>query len=270
MIVTKELVLEGPLVRAFLGFRLLFEAWGFLFAQRSLWGLAAVPLAFSLVAVAGAVALVVAQAGWLHDFVTQWLPFLEAGAWYTWIWIGPAKLLLALAGYLLFAVAAGIVVVAASLLANVVAAPFLDVLSQRVERIEAGEAWESGESGLAGLWNEGRRSVFNEARRLAFFVSVWVIVSALGLLVPGGQILAPPVLVFFTLLLLPLEYSGYSLDRLQVPFRERRAWVRENLPLMLGFGAAAFLICLVPGLNFLLLPSLVVAGTLLARRHPPR
>jgi uncharacterized protein involved in cysteine biosynthesis len=38
---------------------------------------------------------------------------------------------------------------------------------------------------------------------------------------------------------------------------------------MVGFGAAAFVICLVPGLNLLLIPGLVVAGTLLALRHPP-
>jgi uncharacterized protein involved in cysteine biosynthesis len=38
---------------------------------------------------------------------------------------------------------------------------------------------------------------------------------------------------------------------------------------MAGFGSAAFVCCFVPGLNLLVIPVLVVAGTLLAMRHPP-
>jgi len=38
---------------------------------------------------------------------------------------------------------------------------------------------------------------------------------------------------------------------------------------MVGFGGAAFGTGLVPGLNFLMLPTLVVAGTLLVLRYPP-
>ena len=38
---------------------------------------------------------------------------------------------------------------------------------------------------------------------------------------------------------------------------------------MLGYGSAAFLTCLIPGLNLLAMPVLVVGGTLLALRHPP-
>ena len=36
-----------------------------------------------------------------------------------------------------------------------------------------------------------------------------------------------------------------------------------------GFGGAAFLTLLVPGLNFLMLPALVVGGTLLVLRQEP-
>jgi uncharacterized protein involved in cysteine biosynthesis len=38
--------------------------------------------------------------------------------------------------------------------------------------------------------------------------------------------------------------------------------------MMLGFGGTAMATALVPGLNLLLLPALVVAGTLLAIRYP--
>lgn len=38
---------------------------------------------------------------------------------------------------------------------------------------------------------------------------------------------------------------------------------------MSGFGGLAFLVCLVPGLNLLMLPVLVTAGTLLVLRAGP-
>jgi uncharacterized protein involved in cysteine biosynthesis len=38
---------------------------------------------------------------------------------------------------------------------------------------------------------------------------------------------------------------------------------------MVGFGGAAFALCLVPGLNLLAIPGLVVGGTLLAVADPP-
>jgi uncharacterized protein involved in cysteine biosynthesis len=42
-----------------------------------------------------------------------------------------------------------------------------------------------------------------------------------------------------------------------------------NKPAAVGFGGAAFLICWMPGLNFLAMPLLVVGGTLLAIRNAP-
>jgi uncharacterized protein involved in cysteine biosynthesis len=38
---------------------------------------------------------------------------------------------------------------------------------------------------------------------------------------------------------------------------------------MTGFGGVAFLACLVPGLNLLVLPGFVTAGTLLVLQKPP-
>ena len=75
-------------------------------------------------------------------------------------------------------------------------------------------------------------------------------------------------LLLFTVLFLPLDYAGYLFDRRQISFIARRNWLSDNLPIMLGFGSTAMGTALVPGLNLLLLPSLVVAGTLLALRHP--
>lgn len=250
------------------GSRLVLDGLSMLRRERSLWGLAAVPLLLSLVAVAGAISGIVVAADVIHGFVTGWLPVLEAGAWYTWVWIGPAKLALALLGYVLFIVFSAVCIAAACLIANLLASPFLDSLSARVEHILTGSVVESSE-GLVAVLRDAPRTLANEVQRLAFFLGVWALIFGFGVVVPGGQLVVAPALAVFTALFLPLEYSGFALDRRQVPFRQRRAWVRGNLWTMVGFGAAAFVICLVPGLNLLLIPGLVVAGTLLALRHPP-
>jgi CysZ protein len=251
------------------GFRTLLQGLGMLVRERRLWLLASVPVGFALVALVVASVLIFENASDLYTLLTGWLPLYQAGSWYTWIWIGPLKLIVASFGYLLFLLFSGFLLLLSLLVANVASAPFLDALSQRVERIELGEAFDFGEAGLAAIWGEARRSVAHEAQRLLFFVGVWGVIALGGVVIPGGQLLAPPLLLVFTALFLPLDYAGYSLDRRHVSFAHRRSWVRANLAVMLGFGGGAVAISLVPVLNFLLLPSLVVAGTLLALRCPP-
>jgi uncharacterized protein involved in cysteine biosynthesis len=258
----------SPLRDAARGFRTLFDGLGLLRRQRRLWALASVPLLFSIAFVTLAVGLVIGFAGEVHAFLTFWMPALEAGAWYTWLWIGPARLLLALVGYALFLVATAVAVLAGLLVANLVASPFLDVLSWRVEQIVTGAVEEQTDEGVAGLLRDAVRSLANESRRLLFFLVVAGVIVAVGVVVPGAQLLAGPALTAFTILFLPLDYTGFVLDRRRVAFRERRSWVWRNLSTMAGFGSAAFATSLIPGLNLLMLPALVVAGTLLALRNP--
>ena len=80
-----------------------------------------------------------------------------------------------------------------------------------------------------------------------------------------------PLLIAITVAFLPLDYAGFALDRRGLSFADRRRWLAAHRPTMLGFGGIAFAACMVPGLNLLLLPTLVTAGTLLvARTNPSR
>jgi len=259
----------GSLRSALVGFRLPLEGLGMLWRERSLWSLAAVPFLLTLLAVSGAVAAVVAWAPELFAWATAWMPELSAERWYQWLWVGPARALLATVGALLFLALAGACVVAAWLVASLLAAPFLDALAQRVERLATGAVVDATRTGLAGLLAEGGRALQGEARRLAAFLAVVVPLVLLGWVVPGGQLLSGPALVAVTVFFLPLDYAGYTLDRRHVDFAVRRRWLWRRRHLAVGFGGAAFVTCLVPGLNFLAMPVLVVAGTLLVVREGP-
>jgi uncharacterized protein involved in cysteine biosynthesis len=251
------------------GFGLPFEALGVLRRERSLWSLSLVPLGFSLIAISLGVVGIISYAGELYDLIVSALPVLEVQAWYQWLWMGPLQLLFWLLGGLGFVMTAGLVLIFAMMLASVAAAPFLDALSLRVERLVTGHVVESGESGVGGLARDIRRSLAGEIQRMLFFLSIWVVLFGVGFVVPGAHLITGPLLLALTIGLLPLEYSGYTLDRRQVVFRDRRSWLRAHWPRMAGFGSAAFLACFVPGMNLVMMPVLVVAGTLLVLRTPP-
>jgi CysZ protein len=128
---------------------------------------------------------------------------------------------------------------------------------------------EWSEPGLLGALRDGGRSVVEELRRLFFFVLIQLLIAGLGLVVPGGPLLAPVAMVAVTILFLPLDYASHVLDRRRLRFRDKRRWIWSQRWAMAGFGAGAFLTLTIPGLNFVALPALVVSGTLLALRYPP-
>ena len=64
--------------------------------------------------------------------------------------------------------------------------------------------------------------------------------------------------MLFTLVFMPLEYAGFAMDSRQLHFAQRRALVWRHRWLMLGFGASASLSLLLPLLNFVCMPALVV------------
>lgn len=251
------------------GFGLPLAALRLLLRERRLWPFAAVPLLLSVAAVLGAVAFVVAFAGELHALTSGLFPALHAETWYAWLWVGPLAALFFVLDKLLFLLAAALAVAVAFVLASLLAAPFHDALSRRVEELLEGGVQERAEPGLAGALRQGGRALRDELRRLLFLVVLMLPIAAFGLLVPGGQLLAGPAFAGVSMLFLALDYTSYTFDRRGIRFAEKRRWLRRHLGASLGFGGAALLLCAVPGLNLLALPVLVVAGTLLALRSAP-
>ncbi len=251
------------------GLGMLGEGIRFIRRERRLWPVAVIPVLFATGLVAAAGSLFWVRMDQIHEAWVSLLPVLEATQWWTWIWVGPGQVLLWLIGWLAVAAAFALSVLAALLTANLLSAPFLDRLSVRVEAI-AGAADAQESQGFGALVHETLRSFLAELQRLVFLVAVWGSLSLIGFVIPGAHLVTAPLLVAVTVLLLPLDYAGFALDRRGISFRDRRRWLSENLSGMTGFGGTAFLACLVPGLNLLVMPALVTAGTLLVIRTMPR
>lgn len=259
---TREAVSVGP----FVGPRCLRAALHLLRSRRELWIWAALPMLLNMAAFAVAAAVFFSQLDALTSWAQGWLSVADPDSWFGWIWVAPLRAAAWLARgvlVLLFAVATYLTF---TLVGGVIASPILDTLSHRVELARTGEV--AGQEGP--VLASALRSVIEEGKRVLFFATVQLAILALGL-VPGLQVVVPFLALGFGAWFLPLEYTGYALDRRGVSFRERRAWLWRHRGAMLGFGSAALPTFLVPGLNFLCLPWLVTAGTLLALEvGPPR
>jgi CysZ protein len=235
-------------------------AFRLLLTRPELWRWCVLPMLLNLLLFAGAFA---AFFGYLLDPLTAQLQsYLDVGSaqvWYEWLWIGPLRALAwALEGVLL-ALAALAVYMTFAIVGGVIASPFLDALSLRVERIYTGSAPEIDEPFL----RTALRSMGDAARRAGFTLALLFGVLFVGL-VPGLQPVAAVAGALVSAAFLALDYTSFAHDRRGITFRERRRWLWRNRSALLGFGAAGLLTLLVPGLNFVCLPWLVTAGTLLA------
>jgi CysZ protein len=243
------------------GFRLAWQGVRFLGQHRTLWKWAALPVLVNMVVFAAAFALFLLFYPDLYSLATGFLSLDPPAHWYAWLWVAPLRLLAWIIGILLLATALVLLYFTFLLLGTVIAAPFLDVLAQRVEALHTGRLPEEPTTLRSTLRFAGL-SMLDELWKLAFFLAVQIALLGLGLL-PLLTPIIPLVATLFTMLFLPLEYAGFAMDHRHLRFPQRRALIWQHRWLMLGFGAAAFLILLVPLLNFLCLPVLVVGGTLL-------
>jgi CysZ protein len=243
------------------GLGVLRRGFSLLRANPSLWPWAALPFLISLVAFGLAIWAFVANLDAIAGPLERVLDPGEPSAWWGWAWVGPLLVLALLVRFFLLAALAVATYFLFTVLGGVFAAPFLDVLSERVERIVRGEPVRPSE-GFAVALGAALRSVVEECKRTFFFVAVQLLILGVGL-VPGLQPLALASSLAWSALFLPLDYTAYALDRRRVPFRARRRWIFAHSAQMLSFGGFGLALFFVPGLSFLCLPWLVTSGTLL-------
>lgn len=241
--------------------RVLGRAWTLLRRERALWPWILVPFGLNLLAFGLAAALFWANLDALAAPLERFLAVPAPEHWYGYLWAAPLWALAWLLRFVLLAAFAVGIYLAFTAIGGVIAAPFLDVLSERVEELARG-ALPTRAPGLAAVLKRAGRSVLEEGKRVAFLLGLQLGLLLVGL-VPGLQPFAAAGSLLAAALFLPLVYTGFALDRRGVRFAARRRWVTRHPLQMLAFGGAALALFLVPGLSFLCLPWLVTAGTLL-------
>ena len=248
------------------GLRLHREAFALLRSERSLWRVAALSLTVSMLVMLGLWLVFAAYIPEGYALLGSLQPDLVVEHFYQWLWVGPLRFLFALFKLVVIVISVVVVLIVSFSLANVVAAPFQDELSQRVERCITCEADAAPSTGWKQSVVAALRSMREELKRTLFLLSCTVGITLCGWLIPGAQLLAPFALAALTLWFLPLDFAAYALDRRSLSFKDRRRWLRDNGATTMGFALGAYVMMLVPGLNLFTLPILVVGGTLLVIR----
>jgi CysZ protein len=144
-----------------------------------------------------------------------------------------------------------------TLVGNLLLAPFHGLLAERVERALTGRTLSSP---IAFGWAFIRRTVSQEARRLAYVVALLLGVFVLGL-VPVVGLIAVPLGLVLGAWLLALEFAANPMGNWGWDVARQRAFLRARRFGFLGFGFSAMGLSLVPVLNLALLPAAVAGMT---------
>jgi len=224
------------------GFVLPLQGGVLLLRHRRLLAVAAVPLGLNLLLYFAALALVV-------HYYEEWfgLFFAQPQAWY---W---------LVGYVVLRLAAFVLLLAALMFSFVfvgtaLAAPFLEVLSVRVERLLQDPEALTPVPPLSWL-----RDLVRALGHAVLLLLLWIGLFPLSFL-PG---LGHAFWLVGSWVLLAYNFAAFALERRRLSFREQWRWLLREWAATLGFGAAVFVLLLLPLVGLVLLPTAAVGGTLL-------
>ncbi len=168
-----------------------------------------------------------------------------------------------------FGAGAGIVIVSAlvsvltyTALTLLIGDPFYEVISERVEQRFGGTP------GMSDLpWHRTiLKNAADSVRLIVLGIVVAVPLFLLGFVPVLGQTVVPVLDAVVGGWLLAVELTGVPFNRRGLRLKDRRAMLRANRPLALGFGVPVFVILLIPFAAVLVVPAAVAGSTLLTRK----
>ena len=146
--------------------------------------------------------------------------------------------------------------------ANIVAAPFNALLSEKIEVLLTGRQVESGSSFIKMM----RDSILSQLRKLVYIL-IWSAALLLVSLIPVINFAAPVLWVIFGSWLISLEYLDYPMGNHELSFRREKQILSRRRGLALGFGGSVMVLTSIPLLNFIVMPVSVAGATVLWVEH---
>jgi CysZ protein len=166
------------------------------------------------------------------------------------------------AGLALLLASLAVLVVAFTVIAQIVGQPFYERISDRIEhQLGAPPAGTD-----APWWRSFPRASLESALLLAMTLGCSAPLFVLGLFPVLGQTAVPVLQALVAGFFLAVELLAIPLERRGLRLAGRLAFVWRHRAQTLGFGVTAFLLFLVPLMNVLAMPGAVVGATLLVRR----
>jgi CysZ protein len=183
--------------------------------------------------------------------VVEYIPQGEGWYWallYWFLWV-VAVLLTAVLVFFSFTV-----------VGNLLASPFNELLSERTEEVLSGAV--NDEPFTVGRFlRDAWQTILMEAKKMWIFVVIMVFILPLNLLPGVGNSLYTILAVSLTLFFLCFEYLGFVLVRKRQFFREQKNYIFARKFLMLGFACGVMALLAIPFFQLLCIPLAVIGVT---------
>ena len=143
---------------------------------------------------------------------------------------------------------------------NLLASPFNDLLSERTEEVLSGTV--NDEPFSAGRFlSDALQTILMEAKKMWVFVVIMVFILPLNLLPGIGNSIYTLLAVSVTLFFLCFEYLGFVLVRKRQFFREQKSYILARKFLMLGFSCGVMTLLAIPFFQLFCIPLAVIGAT---------
>jgi CysZ protein len=143
-----------------------------------------------------------------------------------------------------------------------IAAPFNDALSERVEHLVLKHT-NLEKFSFVRILRDAKDAFIVEAKKLSLIIFLQAMLLLLHLIPVVGNTAYFILAGTLTLVLLAFEYVDYPMSRKNMTFGTRKSFVTRNFAAMFGFGGAVSLTLMIPLLNFVCMPACVVGATLM-------
>lgn len=157
----------------------------------------------------------------------------------------------------------GVTSVVAWTLAGILAAPFYDQLSARVERLELGDALSELPQTWQHILGDIAQGVAHSLMALTLYGGASCVLLSLQLLPAVGQPLHVVASAILSAFYLSREVLDYSFSRRRYAFLTKLRLVRAHARVTGGLGLGMVAVVWIPLVNGVLMPASVVGGTLL-------
>ncbi len=188
-----------------------------------------------------------------QNVVTGFIP--QGEAWY-WIFLTYFLWMVAVV------VTSVLVFFSFSVVGNLLASPFNDILSEKTEELLGGRINDEPFNFRAFL-QDSRRTLAIESKKIFLFVSGMLLLFLLNVVPVIGSLLYSVLSVLWTIFFLVVEYTGFVFARKRLSFQDQRRFIFGRTFLMTGFGTGVLCILAIPFLQFLCIPLGVVGATML-------
>ncbi len=243
-------LVRGSWFQRFLaGARYALSGLGIVLGSPGLWPYYIAPMLLTAVLLTSGAALAWFGIPWVANMVwtpTPGVPVLLAAGWWAAMWLLRATAVLMLGIVLYFA-------------AGLLALPFNDRLSERVETRLLGPYEEP--FSLRVVVGDMALSVAHSTVSLVLWLGVLLLLFLLNGIPLLGTVLNVAGWLLATSLFLSREMMDGCMSRRRMGFNHKAHVVLAHLPVMFGFGSVVTIALWVPGLNFVAMPMAVAAGT---------